>query len=133
MTIGEAARVCGISAKMIRYYESVGLIRAARRDANGYRRYRDADVQLLRFIRRARDLGFSMDQIHQLVALWLDRNRPSAEVKRVAQEHIDHLQTKITELEAMKASLEHLATHCRGDERPECPILDDLAGGHGDA
>ena len=128
MNIGEAARASGINAKMIRYYESVGLVGPAHRSDNGYRVYSDAEVHMLRFIKRARALGFSMTQIEQLVRLWRDQHRSSAEVKRVAQEHIDELQQKIDELEGMKRTLEHLARHCHGDHRPDCPIIDDLAG-----
>ena len=128
MNIGEAARASGISAKMIRYYESVGLVGPAHRSDNGYRVYSDAEVHMLRFIKRARDLGFSMAQIEQLVRLWRDQHRSSAEVKRVAQEHIEELQQKINELESMKRTLEHLSSHCHGDHRPDCPIIDDLAG-----
>lgn len=132
MNIGEAARASGISAKMIRYYESVGLVGPADRSDNGYRVYSNTEVHMLRFIKRARDLGFSTTQIEQLVRLWRDQGRSSAEVKRVAQEHIDELQQKITELEEMKGTLEHLARHCHGDHRPECPIIDDLAAGEPD-
>ena len=128
MNIGEAARASGINTKMIRYYESVGLVGPTRRSDNGYRVYSDTEVHMLRFIKRARDLGFSMTQIEQLVRLWRDQHRSSAEVKRVAQEHIDELQQKIDELEGMKRTLEHLARHCHGDHRPDCPIIDDLAG-----
>lgn len=128
MNIGEAARASGINAKMIRYYESVGLVGPTHRSDNGYRVYSDSEVHMLRFIKRARDLGFSMTRIEQLVRLWRDQHRSSAEVKRVAQEHIDELQQKINELEGMKRTLEHLASHCHGDHRPDCPIIDDLAG-----
>lgn len=128
MNIGEAARASGVNAKMIRYYESTGLVPAARRSENGYRVYSGADVHTLRFIRRARDLGFSIAQIERLVRLWRDQDRSSAEVKHVALEHIDELQQKIAKLESMKRTLEHLAEHCHGDSRPECPIIDDLAG-----
>lgn len=128
MNIGEVARSSGISAKMIRYYESVGLVEPANRSDNGYRVYSSAEVHMLRFIKRARDLGFSTTQIEQLVRLWRDQDRSSAEVKRVAQQHIDELQRKITELEGMKRTLEHLARNCHGDHRPDCPIIDDLAG-----
>lgn len=128
MNIGEAARASGVNAKMIRYYESTGLVPVAQRSENGYRVYSEPDVHTLRFIKRARDLGFSVAQIEQLVQLWQDQDRSSAEVKRVALEHIRELQQKITELEAMKRTLVHLAEHCHGDHRPECPIIDDLAG-----
>ncbi|WP_290648662.1 Cu(I)-responsive transcriptional regulator [Aquisalimonas sp.] len=128
MNIGEAALASGVNAKMIRYYESTGLVPAARRSVNGYRVYSSADVHTLRFVKRARDLGFSMAQIDQLLQLWQDPHRSSAEVKRVASEHITELQQKISELESMKRTLEHLAQHCHGDQRPECPIIEDLAG-----
>lgn len=127
MNIGQAARASGVSAKMIRYYERIGLIPAAARTDNGYRVYSDTDVHTLRFVRRSRDLGFSMDRIGQLVQLWQDRNRASAEVKRIALEHVDELDRKIAALRAMRDTLDHLARHCHGDERPDCPILEDLA------
>lgn len=127
MNIGEAATASGISAKTIRYYESIDLIPAAARTDAGYRVYSDNDVHTLRFVRRARDLGFSVDQVSGLLALWRDRSRASAEVKRVALDRIVELETKIAELEAMRGTLKHLADHCRGDERPDCPILEDLA------
>jgi len=113
---------------MIRYYESIGLIDAGSRTASGYRVYGQADLHILRFIRRARDLGFSLPRIAELMALWRDRNRASAEVKRLAEEHIAELQRKARELNDMAATLEKLAQSCHGDDRPECPILEDLAG-----
>jgi Cu(I)-responsive transcriptional regulator len=127
MNIGEAASASGVSAKMIRHYEAVGLLPAAPRTDAGYRRYDDADVHTLRFVRHARDLGFSIREIGELVALWHDRSRPSRQVKALAQAHIDELQRKAQQLLAMKATLEHLVQCCRGDERPDCPILDGLA------
>ncbi|MCW5749237.1 MAG: Cu(I)-responsive transcriptional regulator [Alphaproteobacteria bacterium] len=127
MNIGEAARGSGVSAKMIRYYESVGLLPRAQRTEAGYRVYRDADVHTLRFIRRARDLGFSIEQIGELLALWRDKRRASANVKKVAQTHIAELEARAAQLMAMSRTLRHLAQHCHGDQRPECPILDDLA------
>jgi Cu(I)-responsive transcriptional regulator len=127
MNIGEAAKVSGVSAKMIRYYEATGLIAKASRSDAGYRHYSEMDVHTLRFIRRARDLGFTMEQIAQLLALWRDRSRRSADVKRLALAHIAVLRHKIAELEAMAATLSHLATHCHGDDRPHCPILANLA------
>ncbi len=127
MTIGAAARASGVSAKMIRYYESIGLIGAAERSAGGYRVYDSRDVHLLRFIKRARSLGFPIERVGQLVALWQDQGRASAEVKRIAQAQIAELEQRIAELGAMKRTLDHLARHCHGDTRPECPILDDLA------
>lgn len=127
MNIGEAAKASGVSAKMIRYYESISLIPAASRTQAGYRLYRDSEVHTLQFIRRARDLGFSVKAIAQLLTLWQDRNRTSADVKAFALAHVEELYAKITELEAMAKTLQHLADHCQGDERPDCPILDDLA------
>ncbi|MCC4106147.1 Cu(I)-responsive transcriptional regulator [Serratia ureilytica] len=127
MNIGQAAKLSGVSAKMIRYYEQIGLIpRAARSDA-GYRHYGMSDVHSLRFIRRSRDLGFSVEQISALLLLWHDRERASADVKAVALSHIAVLKTKIAELQAMAQTLERLAGHCRGNTRPDCPILADLA------
>lgn len=127
MNIGQAAEASGVSAKMIRYYEQIGLIPKAARSGTGYRHYGASDVHTLRFVRRARDLGFSVEQIGELLALWRDRRRSSASVKAVAQSHIDRLKAKIAELQSMVQTLEHLADHCHGDERPECPILEDLA------
>ncbi len=129
MNIGEAAQASGVSAKMIRYYEGVGLIPAARRSDNGYRVYAPAEVHTLRFIRRARVLGFSMAKIEKLVALWRDTGRASAEVKAIAETHVAELHAKIAELQAMARTLDHLAHSCHGNGRPDCPILDDLAGG----
>lgn len=128
MNIGEAAKATGVSAKMIRYYEETGLIRPAARTASGYRVYRDRDIQTLRFIRRARDLGFSMKEIEGLLALWQDRARASADVKAIALSHVADLERRIEEMRGMAATLTHLAAHCHGDGRPDCPILDDLAG-----
>jgi Cu(I)-responsive transcriptional regulator len=126
MNIGQAAAASGVSAKMIRYYERIGLVARPRREANGYRVYTDADVHTLRFIRRARDLGFSIEQIRRLVGLWRNPRRSSAEVKAIALEHVAGLKRKIAELESMAGALERLARHCHGDQRPECPILEDL-------
>ena len=126
MNIGEASAESGVSAKMIRYYESVGLLPAARRSANGYRDYGDIDVHRLRFVRRARDFGFSMEQIEVLLALWTDRKRPSKEVKAVATAHVAELDEKISHLRALRNTLKHLADCCHGDHRPDCPILEDL-------
>lgn len=129
MNIGEAAKASGVSAKMIRYYEATGLIPAAGRTGSGYRVYSGTEVQMLRFIRRARDLGFPVEKIVALLALWRDRSRQSADVKRLAQEQIDGLQKKINEMQAMMDTLQHLADACCGNDRPECPILVDLGGG----
>ncbi len=128
MNIGQAAEASGVSAKMIRHYEQVGLLPAARRTESGYRQYGDSEVHTLRFIRQARDLGFSIAEIGELVGLWQNRRRPSRVVKAMAEAHIQALEAKAQELLAMKATLEHLVHCCHGDERPECPILDTLAG-----
>jgi MerR family transcriptional regulator, copper efflux regulator len=129
VNIGEAAAASGVSAKMIRHYESIGLIPKAARSHSGYRRYDPRDVHTFRFIHRARRLGFSLPRIEALLALWHDRGRASADVKAVAVAHVADLKARILELEAMARTLEHLAAHCHGDHRPDCPILDDLAGG----
>jgi len=133
MNIGEAAKASGISAKMIRHYESVGLVQAAARTDSGYRQYSAVDIHKLRFIRHARDLGFSIAEIGELVGLWNDRNRPSRQVKALAERHILELDRKARDLLAMKATLEHLTHCCHGDDRPECPILETLASGRLDA
>ena len=125
--IGEAARASGVSAKMIRHYESIGLIGAARRTDAGYRVYTGQDVRVLQFVHRGRALGFSLDQIRDLLALWQDKDRASADVRALAQTHIDELNRKIAEMEAMRRTLESLAASCHGDARSDCPILDDLA------
>ncbi len=130
MNIGEAAEASGVSAKMIRYYESIGLIPITARTQAGYRVYSEKDIQTLGFIRRARDLGFSVEQIGKLVALWQDRERASTDVKRLALEHIEVLELKARELHEMASTLRHLATHCHGDQRPDCPIIEDLADSH---
>jgi MerR family copper efflux transcriptional regulator len=127
MNIGEAARASGVSAKMIRHYEDVGLLPRPARSEAGYRVYRETDVHTLRFVRHARDLGFSIRQIGELLALWHDRSRPSRQVKALALAHVRELDAKVAELQAMKATLEHLAHCCHGDDRPDCPILDTLA------
>lgn len=127
LNIGQAASASGVSAKMIRHYESVGLLREAHRTDAGYRQYDDADVKTLRFIRHSRDLGFSIPAITKLVGLWQDRCRPSREVKALAKTHIHELEEKARELLEMKAALEHLVGDCHGDDRPECPILESLA------
>tara|TARA_R110000782_G_scaffold105305_1_gene193290 strand:- start:356 stop:751 length:396 start_codon:yes stop_codon:yes gene_type:complete len=128
MNIGQAARVSGIPAKRIRYYEQIGLIAPAARSDAGYRRYDVRDVNTLRFVRRARRLGFSMAQISTLLALWRDQERSSADVKKVALEHVDELREKIDEMQAMVTTLQDLASRCDGGERPDCPILLELQG-----
>lgn len=133
MNIGEASKASGVGAKLIRYYESIGLIPEAGRTAAGYRVYSGNDVNVLRFIKRARTLGFSIERIQRLVGLWQDRNRPSAEVKRVALDHVAELEAKIAELRAMSDTLKELANACHGDDRPDCPILRDLAHEDGTA
>ncbi len=127
MNIGETAAAAGVSAKMIRYYESIDLIKEPVRTESGYRVYSQEDVHTLRFIGRARDLGFSIEEISSLLTLWHDRSRASADVKRIATEKITTLEAKIRELAAMVESLRHLAENCHGDHRPDCPILTDLA------
>ena len=128
MNIGKAAAASGVSAKMIRYYESIDLLAAARRTEAGYRFYTDEDVHVLRFIRRARDLGFSLADIGELLALWQDQGRASADVKGIALAHVAALERKIAELQGMADTLRTLAAHCHGDARPDCPILTDLDG-----
>jgi Cu(I)-responsive transcriptional regulator len=130
MNIGEAAKSSGVSAKMIRYYEETGLIPVAGRSGSGYRTYGSKEVQILRFVRRARDLGFPMDKVAELLALWRDRERASSDVKRLAETQIAALEQRIHEMTAMKDTLAHLARSCAGDMRPDCPILDDLGGPH---
>jgi MerR family copper efflux transcriptional regulator len=129
MNIGRAAEASGVSAKMIRHYEAVKLLPAAGRTVAGYRVYRDSDVHTLQFIRRARDLGFSMKEIAALVGLWRNRGRVSGDVKKLAAWHMRQLDEKICELQAMRDALAHLSAHCHGDDRPDCPILEDLAAG----
>lgn len=129
MNIGQAAKASGVSAKMLRYYESIGLIPPAERTASGYRVYSPADIATLQFIKRARTLGFSIDRIQILVGLWHDKDRASAEVKDIALAHVGELKAKIVELKAMRDTLQELAEACNGDDRPDCPILKDLAGG----
>jgi Cu(I)-responsive transcriptional regulator len=126
MNIGQAAAASGVSAKMIRHYEDIGLTKAPGRTASNYRTYSDSDVHVLRFVRHARALGFGMADIKELVGLWQNKSRPSASVKRIAGKHVEELRRKIAELQAMVRTLEHLTKHCHGDHRPECPILDEL-------
>jgi Cu(I)-responsive transcriptional regulator len=131
MNIGEAASASGVSAKMIRYYESIGLIEPPARTEAGYRVYAGEDVHTLRFVKRARTLGFSIEETRELLALWHDKSRASADVKAFALKHIGELETKIAELQGMAQTLRHLARHCHGDHRPDCPILEDLADAAG--
>ncbi len=127
MNIGEAAKRSGVSAKMIRYYESIGLIEAPQRTQAQYRVYETDDVHTLRFVRRSRNLGFSLEETRALLALWRDKSRASADVKQLAMSHVRDLEAKAAELQAMADTLRHLAEHCQGDARPDCPILSDLA------
>jgi Cu(I)-responsive transcriptional regulator len=127
MDIGRAARASGVSVKMIRHYEAIGLLPKVARTFANYRVYREADVHTLRFIRRARALGFSMNDIQELLGLWQNKSRSSASVKKIAGKHVDELNRKIAELKAMVDTLQHLTKHCHGDHRPDCPILDDLS------
>ena len=128
VAIKGAARLSGISAKMIRHYESLGLLAGVARTDAGYRQYNEADVRSLQFIKRSRDLGFSMAEIAELVSLWHNRRRASASVKRIAQKHVDDLTQRIESMQAMQRTLSRLMQNCHADERPDCPILDDLAG-----
>ncbi|MFQ5467374.1 MAG: Cu(I)-responsive transcriptional regulator [Kiloniellaceae bacterium] len=128
MQIGTAAEQSRVPPKTIRYYESVGLIAPARRTASGYRDYGERDVQTLRFIQRARSLGFSISDVAGLLNLWHDRDRHSAQVKALADRHVAEIDRKIAELRGMRETLVHLITRCHGDDRPDCPILEDLAG-----
>jgi MerR family copper efflux transcriptional regulator len=127
MNIGEAADSTGVSAKMIRYYESIDLIKQSRRSDSGYRKYSESDLHTLRFIKRARTLGFSLEQIKELLSLWQDSHRASADVKAIAQGHVADLNKRIQELTEMRDTLSHLADACAGDERPDCPILHGLS------
>ena len=129
VNIGEAARLSGVSAKMVRHYESLGLLPRVGRTGSGYRQYSQAEVHTLQFIKRSRELGFSMDEITELVSLWQNRRRTSASVKRIAQQHADALAQRIDAMQAMQRTLSHLIHCCHGDDRPDCPILDDLAAG----
>lgn len=128
MNIGGAAERSGVSAKMIRHYESLGLLGPVQRTDSGYRQYAQADVHVLRFIKRARELGFSMAEISELVGLWKDRRRASAKVKRIAEQHLQDLAQRVAALQEMQRTLEQLIQGCQGDERPQCPILDGLSG-----
>jgi Cu(I)-responsive transcriptional regulator len=127
LSIGEAARRSGVAAKNIRYYEQIGLIQAAARASNGYRLYDDRTIALLRFVARARSLGFAIRDVASLLGLWSDATRRSADVRRIAERHLAAIDCKIAELEGLRATLQDLIARCHGDDRPECPILDDLA------
>ena len=127
MNIGQAAARSGVSAKMVRHYESLGLLPKVARTEAGYLQYGDAEVHTLRFIRRERDLGLSKTEIGELLKLWQNRRRASGDVRRIAQRHVQDLQRRIDEMSSMKRTLEHLVHCCHGDERPDCPILDELA------
>lgn len=127
VNIGEAARLSGVSAKMVRHYEGLGLLPRVSRTDSGYRQYSEPEVHTLRFIKRSRDLGFSMEEIGELVGLWQNRRRASANVRKIAQKHADDLGQKIAAMQEMRKTLAHLIHCCHGDDRPECPILEDLA------
>lgn len=129
MNIGEASRQSGLPAKTIRYYEETGLIAPPVRAENGYRHYTEADVHKLRFVRHARGLGFSVDECSQLLSLYDDKERQSADVKAIAQQHLTDIEEKIQELEKLRSTLHHLINHCHGDGRPDCPILEGIAEG----
>lgn len=130
MNIGQAADALGVTAKMVRYYESIGLITTANRTDSGYRQYNESHVQTLRFIKRSRDLGFSLERIKALLSLWQDRSRHSADVKELAQRYIAELDEDIAKLQSIRDQMRHLAKNCHGDSHPECPILDELAQPH---
>ena len=127
INIGEAANISGINAKMIRHYESIGLLSRAKRSDAGYRLYDHSDIQTLRFVKHSRELGFSMKEIKKLLSLWKNRKRASSDVKKLAIVHMENLDRKINELKSMKKALKHLVIHCHGDEHPECPILDGIS------
>ncbi|GLK92017.1 Cu(I)-responsive transcriptional regulator [Pseudomonas turukhanskensis] len=129
MNIGQAATRSGLSAKMIRYYESIGLLQPAHRSEAGYRHYQPQDLHTLAFIKRSRDLGFSLEEVGRLLTLWQDRQRASADVKALARDHIEALNRKIEELTSLRDTLQELAHSCHGDDRPDCPILKDLEKG----
>lgn len=127
MNIGQASKATGVSAKMIRYYESIGLVAPADRTDSNYRSFSSRDLNELRFIKRARSVGFSVEEIARLLSLWRDRSRPSREVKAIAQKHLEDLDGRIAEMQSMADALRHLARCCAGDDRPDCPILADLS------
>lgn len=126
VTIGEAAQRSGVSARMVRHYEGLGLLPEVARTESGYRQYDEADIHTLRFIKRSRDLGFSMEEIAELVGLWHNRRRASSSVKRIAEKHLGELEQRIADMQSMRNTLAHLVHCCHGDARPDCPILDDL-------
>lgn len=128
VAIGAAARLSGVSARMVRHYEGLGLLPAVARTDSGYRQYTEADIHTLRFIKRSRELGFPMEEIAELVGLWHNRRRTSASVKRIAQKHLTDLEARIAAMQGMRQTLAHLVHCCHGDARPDCPILEDLAG-----
>lgn len=130
MNIGQTSRASGVTTKMIRYYDEIGLVRPSSRTDANYREYDERQVNELRFIKRARSLGFSMDEIAVLLSLWRDRRRPSREVKAIADRHVADLDARIAEMQSMADTLRHLSHCCAGDDRPDCPILQDLTGGH---
>lgn len=130
MNIGELSKQVGVSSKMIRHYEEIGLITKASRTLSGYRSYSEKDIHVLRFIKRSRDFGFPVHEIKKLLGLWSNKKRASSEVKRVAQNHIDQLEIKINELKSIQDSLKTLARACKGDSRPDCPFLDDFSSNH---
>jgi Cu(I)-responsive transcriptional regulator len=129
MNIGQASKASGVSTKMIRYYDEIGLVRPLARTDSNYREYGERELNELRFIRRGRSLGFSMAEITQLLSLWRDRQRPSREVKAIAERHLADLDARIAEMQAMADTLRHLSHCCAGDDRPDCPILADLTAG----
>jgi Cu(I)-responsive transcriptional regulator len=129
MNIGQASRASGVTTKMIRYYDEIGLVRPASRTDSNYREYEPRQINELRFIKRARSLGFSMEEITLLLSLWRDRSRPSREVKAIADRHLADLDARIAEMQAMAGTLRHLSHCCAGDDRPDCPILQDLTEG----
>lgn len=133
VNIGMASRMSGVTPKMIRHYETLGLLPSVGRTDSGYRLYTEADVHTLRFIKRSRELGFPMADIGELVSLWRNRRRASASVKRIAQKHVQELAQRIEAMQAMQRTLDELIYCCQGNERPDCPILDDLAGLHDEA
>ncbi len=127
LSIGETAAMTGVTAKTIRYYEETGLLPQPQRSRNGYRSYGSRDVHILRFIKRARDLGFSVEDVGKLLELWKSEHRESREVRKLAQQHLESIQKKIADLRSLEASLRQLVDHCHGDDSPDCPILEDLA------